>query len=368
MVQQLSLYGTLPDDSYDLFISTMTMMSGSPPVLFANLANIWKPNPDYELEKMNSKNQLVEPNRMKLSKEIPLESFIHQKTESNDIKNYKFDYKTLRDLQEAEQLQIDLASLQNSKRFIDNKDTKQVINIDDKKDNDNADIVMTDAIDSEIIDIEKNDEEENNDPAAPTLNIQDDNADVLMTDLNPIVKIEETNNTSELDEKKNTSLSMKYPKNKSSCSWSLSVSDIPVAGNSRKVSMQSIDESVILGTSGNNSHLPIFLRELGYVPDYSFVTIGVHFFMKYELIIDVHKIWNLKEDNSTSQTTKGMYLIKAFVNVTRSTDIDRINHAEKALLALQRELQGYVELFVPDRKSMDSRVHDNTDRTQSATT
>ena len=73
MVQQLSLYGSIDDSLYDLFISTMKTLSGNPPVLFGNIASVWNPNPSYDIEKVNAKNQLVEPNRIKLSKSLPFD-------------------------------------------------------------------------------------------------------------------------------------------------------------------------------------------------------------------------------------------------------------------------------------------------------
>lgn len=242
-------------------------MVGNPPVLFSNVTNVWQPNPEYHIEKTNSRNQLVEPTRINLSKEVPLHLFVAESQSENDL-----DYKLLKRIQALDQLPIDIDKIQQSNKEIsEDKDFALI----DKQDN----------------------------------------------------------------------------------AWSMSVSDIPTAGNARKVCMQTITESVILGTSKNNTCLPIFIRELGYSPEYSYITVGVHFFMKFEIIIDVQKIWKLdNSSNNTSQLTKKYYLIKAYANVASSTDIERINHTEKALLALQRELHGYLELKVPDRKVMDSRV------------
>ena len=138
-------------------------------------------------------------------------------------------------------------------------------------------------------------------------------------------------------------------------SWTLNISDIPAAG-SRKVSLQSISESVILSTGGKDCSITTFMNELGYVSEYQYATIGVKFYLRHELIIELQKIWDLTR-GANEQMTNGGFLTKAYVNVDKATDIERISQAETALLALQRELQGYVDLTMPDRKAMDSRMN-----------
>lgn len=77
--------------------------------------------------------------------------------------------------------------------------------------------------------------------------------------------------------------------------------------------------------------------------------------MKHGLILELQKIWQIEEAGN-SQITSGGFLLKAYINVSRGTDIDRINYTETVLMNLKKELQGYIELSVPDRQSMDSRV------------
>lgn len=141
--------------------------------------------------------------------------------------------------------------------------------------------------------------------------------------------------------------------NATSNNWAFSISDIPAAGSTRRVSMQTITESIILNTSGKDSCLRKFMNELYYILDYQYITIGVKFHLKHNIILELYKIWDIK---SGKQITKNGYLIKAYTNVNKSTDLDHINRGEQQLLNLQRDLQGYVDLKIPDRKSMDSRI------------
>ncbi|CAI4500381.1 BAH_G0020660.mRNA.1.CDS.1 [Saccharomyces cerevisiae] len=145
------------------------------------------------------------------------------------------------------------------------------------------------------------------------------------------------------------------PSNESCSPWSLQISDIPAAGNNRSVSMQTIAETIILSSAGKNSSVSSLMNGLGYVFEFQYLTIGVKFFMKHGLILELQKIWQIEEAGN-SQITSGGFLLKAYINVSRGTDIDRINYTETVLMNLKKELQGYIELSVPDRQSMDSRA------------
>ncbi|QLL32082.1 hypothetical protein HG536_0C02510 [Torulaspora globosa] len=262
MVHQLSLFHSIDDDSFELFISTMTIMSGNPPVLFGNLSRVWKPNEAYDIERANSKNQLVELNRIKLSREVPLHVLLGAE------KGSASSYALLKDLADKD-LPVEPASVT---------------------------LLLEEAAES-------------------------------------------------VNEKPNAQ-STNSP-------WALSISDIPAAGGNRKVSVQTISESVILSVAGQDSSLSKFLKELGYIESYKFLTVGVKFHMKNDLMLVVQKIWDVEKKR---QMTKGGYLIKAFINVSRGTDIERINQAENTLVALRKDLQGYIDLSIPDRKAMDSRL------------
>ncbi|CCD25891.2 Srb5p NDAI_0G01150 [Naumovozyma dairenensis CBS 421] len=265
MVQQISLFGVIDEESYDLFISTITTLSGTSPILFSRFSTVWKPlSQQYDIDNIDAKNQITEPNRITVSKSIPFNQF--QFSSSSDA---EYDYKILKSLSD------DTIPM----------DPQEIISI----------IYKTNAQGS----------------------------------------------------------------SSSSCSWSLAISDIPAAGANKKVSLQTINESVLLYSTGEKSSLSDTMNALGYNLDYNYVTIGVKFYLKHELIIEVQKIWTINNNNDTANTlqvTKNGYLIKAYVDVNRSTDIDRINYTETLLLNLQRELQGYVDLVIPDRKSMDSRM------------
>lgn len=276
MVQQLSLFDSMDDASYDLFISTITTLSGNSPVLFANISTVWKPDELYDIERVNVKNQLAELNKIKLCKELPLSLF--NKNGSSSALSYTLLKNLAQDRMPIE------PSLINS---------------------------LLHSIDS----------------PTPSDTSDDSKMDIDIESHSKIIND----------------------------SWTLSMSDIPAAGSNRKVSMQSISESVILSTAGKSSSIPKFLKELCYTSAYQYVTVGVKFYMKHDLIMEIQKIWDISSSDNV-QITNGGFLVKAYVNVNRVTDIERINQAENTLLSLQKELQGYVDLAIPDRKAMDSRL------------
>lgn len=263
MVQQLSLFSSIDDKSYDLFIATMNTVSGNPPILYAKVSTVWIPNPSLQIDGVNTKGQLVEKTRIKVSKDIPLSM-----------------------------LQENILSPQFDTDFNDHTILKSFL------------------------------------------------GDTIPIDFNTLHDM--IHGTERVNNKKQNA-------------WCLSISDIPAAGNNRKVSMQTINESILLSHVGSNSNLETIMNELGYIFHYQYVTIGTRFNLKHNLILELQKIWNITE-SSKKQITKGGYLIKTFINVDKATDIDRMNLTETILLNLQKELQGYITLSVPDRKSMDSRM------------
>lgn len=251
MVQQLSLFSTIDDSSYELFISTLSVLSGNPPIISNNFNHVCKPNPSYIIEKINAKNQLVEQTRIRMSKPVMWNKL-------NLCGN--LDYKILN-------------NLRNDDLLIDKEYFTNILN------------------------------------------------------------------SHELDS-----------------SWALSISDIPSAGKDRKVSMQSIMETSVIDIGGSNDSMNSFLHELGYVSDYQFIQISACFFFKSNINLKVYKVWELNSDMSTKIITKGGFLVKAYINITKNTDIDAINQGIASLIRIQKELKGYVNLEVPDRKSMDSRL------------
>lgn len=300
MVQQLSLFGSINDDGYDLLISTLTTISGNPPLLYNSLCTIWKPNPSYDVENVNSRNQLVEPNRIKLSKELPF-SYLIDETMAGKPLNFKI-----------------LKSFTSDEIPLDYYMTQNILHDE-----------VPHTSNSNSTDGSKNDGE----------NVRSD-----------VKEGENKNDEVDVDMDATSTVS-----SKSCSSWSLQISDIPAAGNNRSVSMQTIAETIILSSAGENSSISSLMNELGYVFEFQYLTIGVKFFMKHGLILELQKIWQI-EENGNSQITNGGFLIKAYINVSRGTDIDRINYTETVLMSLKKELQGYIDLSVPDRQSMDSRV------------
>ncbi|AMD20697.1 HDL047Cp [Eremothecium sinecaudum] len=252
MVQQLSLHSVIDDDSFELLILTISKLSGRSPVIFANLNHVAVPNPKYDIEKVNAKNQLVEQTRIRIIEDIPI-----AKLNSNQI-SYKICGKL-----KGDDLPIDMKYLQS------------------------------------------------------------------------------------------------VPHNSSGDArpWCLNLRDIPYAGKDRKVCMQAMLESVISSTGGAKSSIYSFLGELGYVPEYQFIEIGTMFYMEDGLVFKIFKVWDLDNENDkTTLITKGGFLVKVYVNVAKSTDIEAINNGTANLLNIKRELKEYIDLTVPDRKCMDSRI------------
>lgn len=139
--------------------------------------------------------------------------------------------------------------------------------------------------------------------------------------------------------------------------WALQISDIPAAGNNRKLSNQAIHESVLQSSRGPVSS---FIDELGYVSDYQFINVGIKFQFLSGIVMEVYKIWQVVKDGerfSSKLITKDGFMMKAMYNVIKSTDIESINHGTRHLLKLKSDLRDYIELDLPDRKSMDSRLN-----------
>nr|Q75EI4.2 RecName: Full=Mediator of RNA polymerase II transcription subunit 18; AltName: Full=Mediator complex subunit 18 [Eremothecium gossypii ATCC 10895] len=252
MVQQLSLYSVIDEGSFDLLIATISALSGRSPVLFANYNHVAHPNPNYAIEKVNAKNQLVEQTRVQLMQEIPFEK----------LQTEEYSYKLC---------------------------TK-------------------------------------------------------MTGDGPPIETEYLN-------------SLMRSCGDGTRPWSLSLWDIPSAGKDRKVCTQAVVESVVTSTGGAHSSILSFLAELGYVPGYQFVQLGTQFYLENGIVFQISKLWALHgESGKTSAVTKDGFLIKAYLNVPKATDLESINQGTAHLQQLKRELRDYLELSIPDRKSMDSRV------------
>lgn len=234
MVQQLSLFGSIGDDGYDLLISTLTTISGNPPLLYNSLCTVWKPNPSYDVENVNSRNQLVEPNRIKLSKEVPF-SYLIDETMMDKPLNFRI-----------------LKSFTNDKIPLNYAMTRNILhNTVPQVTNFNS----------------TNEDQNNSKHTEDTVNESRNSDDIIDVDMD----------------------ASPAPSNESCSPWSLQISDIPAAGNNRSVSMQTIAETIILSSAGKNSSVSSLMNGLGYVFEFQYLTIGVKFFMKHGLILELQK-------------------------------------------------------------------------------
>ena len=125
MVLQLSLVSAIDDESYDLCVSTLSSLSGNPPILFGNFTAMLKPNPAFDIEQVNSKNQLIEQNRIKLCTSLPLE-----KIESDESKQ---NYKVLKQFRGDQINDFDLKLLQDMLNSSSDPDAMDVDSENDTK-------------------------------------------------------------------------------------------------------------------------------------------------------------------------------------------------------------------------------------------
>lgn len=331
MVQQLALVSSIDDDSVDLFVSTIIACYGVSPILFSNLTTVWRPNPSLQISNVNAKNQIVEPNRLKLLKDIPLKWLLDKHLTSGNKQLDKnsssksLDYKFIKNLTSNE-LPIDSVLVDNALENNSHKKQSESGNNFIKKEK--VEIKQENSIGNpQVIDI---DEIDNNDPA-----------------------IDENVNDQDIKMEDNTESHVNFI---DKTNWCLSISDIPAAGNNRKVSMQNINETVIKELSGANVSISKFMNELYYQIEYKYINVGIKFYLRHNIILELIKIWDI---DSQRQITHGGFYIRAYTNVNKATDIDYLDFAEKMLMNLKKDLTNYVELEIPDRKLMDSRINFN---------
>ncbi|EGV61256.1 Mediator of RNA polymerase II transcription subunit 18 [Yamadazyma tenuis] len=161
--------------------------------------------------------------------------------------------------------------------------------------------------------------------------------------------------------------------------WTLQISDIPIAGKNQTCSAQNIFESTLVHThtasrkdagdekdSGDldkDSFLQ-FLEDLGYNSINQFWIKGVRFFHG-DIVIEIFKVFVRDDANKDSPSDSiplklldesNGFQIKAFINVPKSTDIDLITQGSAELAKLQDFLKNLIQLEIPDRIFMDSRV------------
>lgn len=106
-----------------------------------------------------------------------------------------------------------------------------------------------------------------------------------------------------------------------------------------------------------------FLEDLGYDVINQFWIRGVRFFHG-DIVIEIFKVFIRDDANSTTGDkirlklldTSNTFQVRAYINVSKSTDVELINQGTKDLLKLQDFLKNLIKLEIPDRMFMDSRV------------
>lgn len=105
-----------------------------------------------------------------------------------------------------------------------------------------------------------------------------------------------------------------------------------------------------------------FLEDLGYDVVNQYWIKGVRFFHG-DIVIEIFKVF-IRDDQLPSDDRiplklldeSNTFQIKAFINIPRSTDVELINQGIKQLTQLQEYLKKLIQLQMPDRIYMDSRV------------
>lgn len=84
-----------------------------------------------------------------------------------------------------------------------------------------------------------------------------------------------------------------------------------------------------------------------------------------DIVIEIFKVF-IRDDSNKNYASNEIPLtlldksnsfqVKCFINIPKATDIDLINQGTKELLKLQDFLKNLINLEIPDRIYMDSRV------------
>ncbi|EGW32784.1 mediator of RNA polymerase II transcription subunit 18 [Spathaspora passalidarum NRRL Y-27907] len=198
------------------------------------------------------------------------------------------------------------------------------------------------------------------------------------------------------------------PDDKTERVWTLQISDIPIAGKNQGCCQQTVYESTLVHThtridlnledkvkegkddfedfieidppedsevdskktedalaEQRRASFLVFLQDLGYEVINQFWIKGIRFFHG-DIIIEIFKVL-IRDDttanNSTAERIKlklldesNTFQIRVYMNVSKSTDVEQINHGTKELIKLQEFLKNLFILEIPDRIFMDSRV------------
>ncbi|KAA8917348.1 hypothetical protein TRICI_000503 [Trichomonascus ciferrii] len=138
--------------------------------------------------------------------------------------------------------------------------------------------------------------------------------------------------------------------------WTLQIHEIPEAGK-RKVTSQSILTSTIVdGDEPFN-----FMDKLGYKYSYEYWQRGYRFILG-DIVLTLFRIC-IQDTSSTDEIKplklldpSGRWTMKAHINVRQLTDMEGINNATSQLEKLQTDLTGVVDLVMPDRNCLNTRI------------
>lgn len=193
-------------------------------------------------------------------------------------------------------------------------------------------------------------------------------------------------NNEKLIEIKGDSITKQDSNGLNSSIWTLQLSDIP-AGGKTSVSIQNIYETTIYQTDDVIG----YLDELGYMHETEFWNNGIRFYYN-NVIIEIYQLYTLDDeknnnviidadseminDDPTQSTSNnkdpkndssslhlklldpsGTCFLKSYVNVGSLNDIESVSLGTRQLETLKKELSELVELHVPDRTAMDSRIN-----------
>lgn len=151
--------------------------------------------------------------------------------------------------------------------------------------------------------------------------------------------------------------------------WTLQISDIPIAGKNQLCSAQTIYESTLVHThtvsalDGAKDSFLQFLEDLGYDLVNQYWIKGVRFFHG-DVVIEIFKVF-VRDDVIPSKNNKinlklldelNTFQVKMYSNVAKATEVEVITQAQKELLRLQDGLKNLFALEIPDRMMMDSRL------------
>ncbi|KAK9470069.1 Med18 protein-domain-containing protein [Dipodascopsis tothii] len=143
-------------------------------------------------------------------------------------------------------------------------------------------------------------------------------------------------------------------------SWTLTVLNVPEASK-RAVTSQQVHAARLA-----HGDVFAFVRGLGYVYAYDFLQRGRVVFYADAVVVTIYRVVPLAGDGdvlaraaaAAADDSAGLktWMVHAYVNVLNANDQESMAAATEKLEALKWELRGLVDLAMPDRTVLDSRV------------